>query len=99
MNAEARNALRTIRRCVAEGRYRLMRHFRVRMAQRGMCWPDVLVVIDTPTDARPDGIDDAGRSRWIVSGQSADGIGMELVCAIGRDAAGELTVFITAYWE
>jgi len=45
------------------------------------------------------GLDDAGRSRWIVRGKAADGAAMGLVCAIGRDDAGELTVFVTAFWE
>lgn len=99
MDKPTRQALATIRRCVAADRVRLTRHFRVRLAERGVVWPDVLSVVDAPTDARGDGYDDAGRSRWIVSGHAADGAAMGLVCAIGRDDAGELTVFVTAFWE
>jgi len=99
MDAQARNALRTIRRCMATDRYRLTRHFRVRLAERGAFWADVAAVLDAPASARADGVDDAGRSRWIVSGEAADGSAMGLVCAIGRDAAGALTIFITGYWE
>ena len=99
MNTDARNALRTIRRCLATDRYRLTRHFRVRLAERGAFWADVAAVIDAPASAKGDGTDEAGRSRWIVSGKAADGTAMGLVCAIGRDDAGDLTVFITAFWE
>lgn len=99
MNADARRALNTIRRCVASDRIRLTRHFRVRLAERGAFWTDVSAVIDSPASVKGDGVDDVGRSRWIVSGKAADGAAMGLVCAIGRDSAGELTVFITAFWE
>jgi uncharacterized DUF497 family protein len=99
MDKHVRQALSTIRRCVAADRIRLTMHFRVRLTERGVLWADVLAVVDDPTDARGDGTDDAGRSRWIVSGRAADGTAMGLVCAIGRDDAGELTVFITAFWE
>jgi hypothetical protein len=99
MKTDARNALRTIRRCLAAGRYRLTRHFRVRLAERGAFWADMAAVIDAPASVKGDGLDDAGRSRWIVRGKAADGAAMGLVCAIGRDDAGELTVFVTAFWE
>lgn len=99
MNADARNALSTIRRCVAAGRVALTYHFRVRLAGRGMLWLDVLTVLDDPAGVRGDGFDDAGRARWIVSGFAADGSAMGMVCAIGRSAAGKLTVFVTAFWE
>lgn len=99
MTPDARNALATIRRCVDADRVMLTRHFRVRLAERGFLWADMLAVLDTPDEARGDGIDDAGRSRWIVRGRAADGTRAALVCAIGRDGAGELTVFITAYLE
>lgn len=99
MTPQARQALQTIRRCVAADRIRLTRHFRIRLAERGAFWADVVAVLDRPATVRGDGIDEAGRSRWIVSGRAADGAAMGLVCAIGRDHAGELTVFITAFWE
>ena len=56
-------------------------------------------LFDEPSGAQADGIDDHGRARWIVRGEAADGTMMGVVCAIGRDQAGELTVFITTFWE
>lgn len=99
MNAVARGALSTIRQCLAADRIRLTRHFRVRLAERGAFWTDVASVIDAPRSVKGDGVDESGRSRWVISGKAADGTAMGLVCAIGRDDAGELTVFITAFWE
>ncbi len=99
MNTPQRQALTTIRRCIRTGRYRLTEHFTHRMDERGLFWPDVLSVFDAPTDATADGFDDAGRSRWIVSGAIEDGSPVAVVCAIGRDARGDLSVFITIYRE
>ncbi|MFM9957269.1 MAG: DUF4258 domain-containing protein [Phycisphaerales bacterium] len=99
MNADTRKAVSTIRRCVAADRVMLTRHFRVRLAERGVLWADVRAVVDAPASARVDGMDDAGRSRWIVEGRAADGVSMGLVCVIGRDDAGDLAVFVTAFWE
>lgn len=99
MNAPARRALATIRRCIARDRVRLTAHFRVRLTERGVLWADVLALFDAPTSAEADGADDHGRARWIVRGDSADGTAMGVVCAIGRDAKGELTVLVTAFWE
>lgn len=56
-------------------------------------------LFESPTLARADGFDDAGRARWIVRGRAADGAAKGVVCAIGRDDRGELTVFVTAFWE
>jgi uncharacterized DUF497 family protein len=99
MDRAARKALQAIRRCIARDRYRLTMHFRVRLTERGMLWADVRALFDDPADARPDGVDPQGRERWIVRGASADGSAMTVVCAIRRDRAEGLTVFITAYWE
>ncbi len=99
MNPNARRALQTIRRSVAEGRYRVLRHFTRRMDQRGLFWADVLAVLDDPAGVRDDGLDDYGRPKWIINGQAADGLELELVAALDRNDAGELTVFITLYWE
>ncbi len=99
MKADARGALSTIRRCIAADRILLTLHFRVRLAERGILWADVLAVVESPSGIRGRGVDGAGRSRWIVSGRAAEGTALGLVCAIGRDAAGELTVFVTASWE
>jgi uncharacterized DUF497 family protein len=99
MNAPARRALSTIRRCVAGDRARLTQHFRARLTERGVLWVDVLTLFDAPSNAQADGHDDHGRARWIVSGHAADGTAMGVVCAVGRDRGGELTVFVTAFWE
>lgn len=99
MNADARHAVTAIRRCIASDRVKLARHFRVRLAERGMLWADVLAVFDEPDDVTGDGVDDAGRERWIVSGTAADGTAMQLVCALAREPAGNWTLFITAYWN
>jgi hypothetical protein len=98
MDKTARQALATIRRCIAVDRVRLTLHFRVRLAERGQLWADVPTVVEAPSDVSGDGVDDAGRSRWILRGRAADGSEVGLVCAVGRDAQGELTVFITAVW-
>jgi hypothetical protein len=99
MNPEARNALRTIQRCISAGRYELATHFRQRMAQRGMLWPDVLATVDDPASVQADGADDWGRARWIMAGTAADGLPLELVCVLDRTDTGELVVFITIYWK
>lgn len=99
MDKPARQALSTIRRCIARDRVRLTMHFRVRLTERGVLWADVLAMFDEPSGALADGVDDEGRARWIVRGKSADGTMMGVVCAIGRNESGELTVFVTAFWE
>lgn len=99
MDAHARRALSVIRRCIANDRVRLTAHFRVRLTERGVLWADVLAVFDAPSGLRADGTDDNGRARWIVRGAAADGTSMGVVCAIGRDVGGTLTVFVTAFGE
>lgn len=49
MNAKARAAWRTIRECVAKGRYAVTAHFVERMHGRGFFWPDVLTVLEQLT--------------------------------------------------
>jgi Domain of unknown function (DUF4258) len=99
MNTNAKRALSTIRRCIKAERFRLSEHFTKRMDERGMLWADVLAAMDLPARVEADGFDDAARSRWIVHGPAADGSAIGIVCAIGRDERGELTVFITLFWE
>lgn len=99
MNADATNALRTIHRCIAMERLIVTEHFSKRLDERGLFWTDVLAALDRPARVAADGYDHAGRSRWIIRGRTTDAAVMGLVCAIGRDDAGELTVFITAFWE
>lgn len=98
MNPKARRALATIRACVHESRYRVLRHFAERMDCRGFFWGDVLGVIDDPSGVRFDGLDRFGRPKWIIAGDTTDGLMVELVCALDRDDRGRVVVFITVYW-
>jgi hypothetical protein len=97
VTADARRALATIRVCVDSDRYALAIHFTDRMVERGLYWPDVESVLDGPTDVRSQGIDRFDRPKWIVAGAAADGMEIEIVCAIEVDDSG--TEFITLYWE
>lgn len=99
MNAAARSAVTAICESLAAGRFRLTPHFRQRLAQRGLLWADVLCVFDAPTSVRPGGAEQFGRPKWIVAGNAADGLAMEIVCVLDQDARGRWTVFITAYFE
>ena len=99
MNAAARSAVAAIRESLAAGSYRLTPHFRQRLAERGLLWADVLCVFDAPTSVRPGGAEEFGRPKWIAAGKAADGLAMEIVCVLDRDAHGRWTVFITAYFE
>jgi hypothetical protein len=67
------------------------------MQHRVLFWPDVTAVIDDPTDVRSQPTDRFGRPKWIVLGDAADGMEIEIVCAIEVDESG--VEFITLYWE
>ena len=97
MDAKARRALGVIQKCVAAKRYVVLTHFLKRMDQRGFFWADVLSVIDEPSSVRFDGRDRFDRPKWIVAGDTIDGLAVELVCAIDCDDRGNVTVFITIY--
>jgi hypothetical protein len=97
MNRSAREALLMIRACVAAKRYVLKTHFRLRMAERGLLWTDVLTILDAPGDVRSGGRDDFDRAKWLVSGSAVDGEPIEFVCVLDVDARGEVTVFVTIY--
>ncbi|MDO8629041.1 MAG: DUF4258 domain-containing protein [Phycisphaerales bacterium] len=97
MDAKARKALDVIRGCVAAKRYIVLPHFVQRMDERAFFWPDVLAVLDRPGGVRDDGRDRYGRPKWIVGGETPDGVALELVCAIDADERGRLTVFTTIY--
>ncbi|HSW46606.1 MAG TPA: DUF4258 domain-containing protein [Phycisphaerae bacterium] len=75
----------------------MLPHFRERMAQRGLLWPNVLAVLDDPADVRDGGPETLGRPKWIVAGTAADGKGIEIVCVLDADEHGRQTVLITAY--
>lgn len=97
MNAASRRALNTIRRCVKAGRYRLLVHFTERMDERGLFWPDVLAILDAPTDVRDGGPEQWGRPKWIIEGQSSGGGTLGLVCVLDADENGDVTAFVTIY--
>jgi hypothetical protein len=67
------------------------------MDRRGLVWPDVLAVLDSPSTVRAGGTDRFGRDKWRISGTAADGEALEFVCALDVDERGEVTVFITIY--
>lgn len=67
------------------------------MTERGLIWPDILAVLDTPTSVRRQDDDDFGREKWLVRGKAADGLDIEMVCALDVNHAGDLTVFITLF--
>lgn len=97
MDAKARKALDTIRDCVAAERYSVLPHFRQRLTERGFFWPDVLAVLDQPGSVKNDGRDRYRRPKWIVAGDTPDGVALEMVCVIDTDERGRMTVFITIY--
>jgi hypothetical protein len=97
MNFDSGKALAAIRNCVRTDHFLLLAHFWQRMTQRGLIWPDVLAVLDEPTEVRSGGLDRFGRDKWLVRGIAADGLDIELVCALDLDDKGEVTVFITLY--
>ena len=99
MTSAARLALEVIRQCIEDERFILTTHFVERMDQRGVVWPDLLTAIDNPDEVHSGGLDEAGRPKWLVAGQAADGLDVELVCALDEDDDGHTTVFITVYWE
>ncbi|MEW6250589.1 MAG: DUF4258 domain-containing protein [Planctomycetota bacterium] len=97
MDARARQALRIIRRCMAQRRFGVLPHFRKRMARRGLFWTDVQAVLDDPSDVRSGGRDRFFRPKWLVAGVAADGEDIVLVCVLDVDEHGDLTVYITIY--
>jgi hypothetical protein len=51
---------------------------------------------DRPADVRSGARDRFSRPKWIIAGEAADGLTLEMVCALDVDQRGEQTVFITA---
>jgi hypothetical protein len=93
MDAEGREALATIRDLVDRDRYQLTVHFRQRLAQRGMFWSDILLILEEPDDVRENGEDDEGAERWIISGDAGLGA-IDFVVAIDHVAR-----FVTLFWS
>jgi len=97
MASDAKAALATIRQCVEEHRIVLLPHFRQRLAERYLLWVDILSILEAPDDVRDEGVDDYGRSKWIVAGEGADGLPVESVCVFDVEDSEEITVFFTIY--
>lgn len=97
MDAKARKALETIRRCVAAKRFILLPHFTKRLDERAFFWGDVLAVVDAPSNVRSSGHDEYDRPKWLLSGNTPDGIDLEFLCVLDTDDRGKVTVFITIY--
>jgi hypothetical protein len=90
MDRKASRALLTFRACVSAGRYFVLTYFVQRMDRRGLVWPDVLAVLDSPQTVRAGGTDRYGRDKWLVGGTAADGEAIEFVCALDVDQRGKV---------
>lgn len=97
MRHSRHDALDVIQQCLAEERFRMTLHFRQRMSERGLIWPDVLAVVDDPADIRWGKRDAHGREKWIICGAAGDGLGVEMVCVLDVDERGQVTVLVTIY--
>ena len=97
MDAEACDALWTIRSCVAADRVVLLPHFTRRMDEHVFIWADVLTVLESPAGVRSGRWDRFGRPKWMISGTATAGESVEFVCVLDTDAYGDVTVFITIY--
>lgn len=75
----------------------MLPHFRRRLTERGLVWPDVLAVLDDAASVRQARPDRFGRDKYVVVGTASDGLGLEIVCVLDFDERGNLIVFITAY--
>lgn len=62
-----------------------------------MVWPDVLAILDDPTDVRDGGPEQLDRPKWILAGVAADGLPVEFVCVLDQDDNGEWVLLITIY--
>jgi len=90
-------AIALIRDCADNDRVEIKDHFRQRMGERGMFWPDVLGVVHGKPSLRADGVDRFGRERWFLAADAPDGWPIELLCVIDDD--GPTAAMITIYWD
>lgn len=91
------NALAIIRECVKADRFVVSPHFVARLDARNLLWPDVLTVLEHPTDVCDGGPETLGRPKWVVAGDGADGLPLALVCVLDTDDDGNVTIFVTIY--
>lgn len=96
---KSQEAIKIIRQCISEDRYRVMRHFAQRMDERGLFWPDVQAVIDHPRSVKDAGLDDYDRPKWLVAGKTTDLLNLEMVVVIDQDEDGNMVLLITIYFE
>ena len=96
---KARLALDIIRQCVEADRYEVRQHFMDRLNERGIFWVDTLTILANPSRVKDDGLDEHDRPKWILEGKLYDETDAAIVVAIDRDANGDWSVFITAYWD
>lgn len=97
MDAKARRALKLIRECVARKRYLVLPHFVQHLDQRGFCLPDVLVMLEGQANVRSDGNDEFQRPKWVVSGETHDGLALDVVCVLDTDERGRVMVLVALY--
>jgi hypothetical protein len=88
MDVPSRKALAVVRKCVRGDRFILLAHFRRRMTERGLIWPDILAIVDAPASVRRQDDDDFEREKWLLRGIAADGLDIELVCVLDVDDDG-----------
>lgn len=99
MRGASGKALSVIRECVDRGRYGVLPHFLHRLDQRGLFWPGVQSLLDSPSSVRFGRRDEWDRDKWLISGRAADGQDLEVVRVLDVDEHGETVVFITVYWK
>lgn len=92
------DALTHVQHAVEAENHFVRDHFYDRMNLRGMFWPDVLAVVESPAGVRTDGADEYGRSRWFFKGMTTAQSEVELLCVFEGDGTGSVT-FWTIYWD
>lgn len=63
-----------------------------------MFWPDVLNVIESPSNVRTEGADEYGRERWFFKGMTTAQSEVEILCVVEGDET-SIVNFWTLYWD
>jgi len=92
----AQKSLETIRLAIEDERIEMTSHFDERIAERGLLWVDVLVVVDEPLRMEYQELEEHGWPKWKIAGTSADGVSVAIVVAIRPD---NRVRFVTIFWE
>ncbi|MEM9754225.1 MAG: DUF4258 domain-containing protein [Planctomycetota bacterium] len=90
----ADEVLDIIAACLVTDAYEFNDHFVKRLDERKLFFTDVLALLEEPIEVRVDGVDEYGRKRVIVRGDTPVGEA-ELVVCIEDEPFCE---FITIYW-